>query len=148
MLVQQSLVRNRTPGQPTPRKSGSPKPIPPVAELGDNLAWRRDFSAGDTDAAFAASDKVVEETFDFGRHTGVTLESRAILADYDPSEEQLTVHLSGQAPHMMQGIYAEHFGLEDHKVRVICKDVGGSFGIKVHTYADEMATVGLSIMLR
>lgn len=118
------------------------------AELGDNLAWRRDFSAGDTDAAFAASDKVVEETFDFGRHTGVTLESRAILADYDPSEEQLTVHLSGQAPHMMQGIYAEHFGLEDHKVRVICKDVGGSFGIKVHTYADEMATVGLSIMLR
>jgi len=33
-------------------------------------------------------------------------------------------------------------------VRVICKDVGGSFGIKVHIYADEMATYALSKLLR
>jgi len=33
-------------------------------------------------------------------------------------------------------------------VRVVTKDVGGSFGIKVHTYADEMATVALSKLLR
>jgi carbon-monoxide dehydrogenase large subunit len=33
-------------------------------------------------------------------------------------------------------------------VRVITKDVGGSFGIKVHTYADEMATVALSKLLK
>ena len=32
-------------------------------------------------------------------------------------------------------------------MRVITKDVGGSFGIKVHTYADEMATVALSKLL-
>jgi carbon-monoxide dehydrogenase large subunit len=31
---------------------------------------------------------------------------------------------------------------------VIAKDVGGSFGIKVHVYADEMATAALSVMLR
>jgi carbon-monoxide dehydrogenase large subunit len=33
-------------------------------------------------------------------------------------------------------------------VRVITKDVGGSFGIKVHTYADEMAVVALSKLLQ
>lgn len=33
-------------------------------------------------------------------------------------------------------------------MRVICKDVGGSFGIKVHVYADEMATAALSVMLK
>jgi carbon-monoxide dehydrogenase large subunit len=33
-------------------------------------------------------------------------------------------------------------------VRVITKDVGGSFGIKVHVYPDEMATAALSVMLR
>jgi carbon-monoxide dehydrogenase large subunit len=33
-------------------------------------------------------------------------------------------------------------------VRVIAKDVGGSYGIKVHVYADEMATAALSVMLR
>ena len=33
-------------------------------------------------------------------------------------------------------------------MRVIAKDVGGSYGIKVHVYADEMATAALSVMLR
>jgi aerobic carbon-monoxide dehydrogenase large subunit len=33
-------------------------------------------------------------------------------------------------------------------VRVLTKDVGGSFGIKVHTYADEMATAALAKLLR
>jgi aerobic carbon-monoxide dehydrogenase large subunit len=33
-------------------------------------------------------------------------------------------------------------------VRVVTKDVGGSFGIKVHIYADEMAAVALSKLLK
>ncbi|HXX09860.1 MAG TPA: molybdopterin cofactor-binding domain-containing protein, partial [Pseudolabrys sp.] len=42
----------------------------------------------------------------------------------------------------------KHLSLQEHQVRVVTKDVGGSFGIKVHTYADEMATVALSKLLR
>jgi carbon-monoxide dehydrogenase large subunit len=49
---------------------------------------------------------------------------------------------------MMQNLFAKHLGLEEHQVRVLTKDVGGSFGIKVHTYADEMATVALSKLLK
>jgi carbon-monoxide dehydrogenase large subunit len=49
---------------------------------------------------------------------------------------------------MMQNLFAKHLGLEEHQVRVITKDVGGSFGIKVHTYADEMAAVALSKLLK
>ena len=48
----------------------------------------------------------------------------------------------------MKNLYAKHFGISEDNVRVICRDVGGSFGIKVHTYPDEMATAALSIMLR
>jgi carbon-monoxide dehydrogenase large subunit len=48
----------------------------------------------------------------------------------------------------MQNLFAKHLGLQEHQVRVLTKDVGGSFGIKVHTYADEMATVALSKLLR
>ena len=117
-------------------------------DLGDNLAWQRRFEAGDVDAAFGEAAAVVEKEFAFGRHTGVTLEPRAIIADYKSAEEHLTVYHSHQAPHMMQTIFATHLGLEEHNVRVICRDVGGSFGIKVHTYGDEMATVALSVMLR
>lgn len=115
--------------------------------LGDNLCYRRRLDTGGVDEAFAAADVVVEDTFHFGRHTGVTLEPRSVLADFQPAERKLTVYHSHQAPHMMQDLYARHLGLPETSVRVICKDVGGSFGIKVHAYPDDFATVALAVML-
>jgi aerobic carbon-monoxide dehydrogenase large subunit len=118
------------------------------ASLGDNLAFERVLDAGAVDAAFAGSDEIAEAEFVFGRHTGVTLEPRAVVADWNAAEARLTIYQGTQAPHMVQNIAALHLGLEEAQVRVICKDVGGSFGIKVHIYADEMATYALSKMLR
>lgn len=117
-------------------------------DLGDNLAFERNLDVGALDQAFAGSDEVVEAEFVFGRHTGVTLEPRAVLADWNPGESRLTIYQGTQAPHMVQNIAAKHLGLEEAQVRVVCKDVGGSFGIKVHIYADEMATYALSKLLR
>ncbi len=116
-------------------------------DLGDNVAFENAVEAGDVDAAFAEAALVVEETFRFERHTGVTLEPRVLIADYNEAEDQLTVHMSNQAPHMMQHIFAVHLGVPEGNVRVVCQDVGGSFGIKVHVYADEMATAALAKML-
>ena len=117
-------------------------------ELGDNICFRREHDTGGVDDAFARADVVVEETFDFGRHTGVCLEGRAILADYNAAEHSLTVYHATQAPHMMQDIFSRHLNIPEANVRVITKDVGGSFGIKVHVYPDEMATAAISVMLR
>jgi len=125
-------------------------PATPVihASLGDNLTFERKHEAGAVDQAFAEADEVVQATFGFGRHTGVTNEPRAIVADWNAGEQRLTVYQGTQAPHMMQNLFAKHLGLEEHQVRVLTKDVGGSFGIKVHTYADEMAAVALSKLLK
>lgn len=117
-------------------------------DLGDNLAFERNLDAGAVDQAFAESDEVVDAEFVFGRHTGVTLEPRAVLADWNAGEGRLTIYQGTQAPHMVQNIAAKHLGLNEAQVRVVCKDVGGSFGIKVHIYADEMATCALSKLLR
>jgi carbon-monoxide dehydrogenase large subunit len=117
-------------------------------ELGDNICFERTLDAGNVDAAFAASDEVIETTFVFGRHTGVTNEPRSTVADWNEGDQRLTVYQGTQAPHMMQDLFAKHLGLEHQQVRVLTKDVGGSFGIKVHTYADEMAAVALSKMLK
>ena len=108
-------------------------------ELGDNLCFQRVNEAGKVDDAFAAAHKIVEATFHSGRHTGLTVEPRSILADYNRASARLTVHHSTQAPHMMQGVFAKHLGLPEGDVRVICGDVGGSYGIKVHVYPDEVA---------
>ncbi|KJC40729.1 carbon monoxide dehydrogenase [Bradyrhizobium sp. LTSP885] len=125
-------------------------PTTPVihGSLGDNLAFERTHNAGDVDRAFFESDTVVEAEFVFGRHTGVTLEPRAVVADWNAAEARLTIYQGTQAPHMVQNIAALHLGLKEAQVRVVCKDVGGSFGIKVHIYADEMATYALSKLLR
>ena len=116
--------------------------------LGDNLCFERKLDVGATDKAFAEADAVVETTFRFGRHTGVTNEPRAIVADWNEGERRMTVYQGTQAPHMMQDLFAKHLGITADQVRVLTKDVGGSFGIKVHTYADEMATVALSKLLK
>jgi carbon-monoxide dehydrogenase large subunit len=118
------------------------------SSLGDNLCFERKLEVGAPDKAFAEADAVVETTFVTGRHTGVTNEPRSIVADWNAGEQRLTVYQGTQAPHMMQDLFAKHLGLAHQQVRVVTKDVGGSFGIKVHTYADEMATVALSKLLK
>ena len=118
-------------------------------DLGDNLCFQRVNESGSVDTAFAAAHKVVEATFHTARHTGLTLEPRSILADYNRASGKLTVHHSTQAPHMVQGVFAQHLRLPEGDVRVICADVGGSYGIKVHVYPDEVAVAAIAkIMAR
>jgi carbon-monoxide dehydrogenase large subunit len=115
---------------------------------GNNLAWERLVEEGNVDAAFSREDVVtVERRFRFNRHTGVTLEPRSSLVDFDPAERALTCWYSGQAPHMMQAILAKHLGLLEENVRLIAEDVGGSFGIKIHTYGDDVATAAAALIL-
>ena len=116
-------------------------------DLGSNLCFERNVDSGEVEKVFADADEVVEATFVTGRHTAVTLEPRAILANFDPSEDQVTVWHSTQVPYMMQWILAHQFGIPEQRVRVIAPDVGGGFGLKIHTYGDELTTVAAALLL-
>jgi carbon-monoxide dehydrogenase large subunit len=116
-------------------------------ELGDNVLYETRLAAGDVERAFAGAARVWERTFTTGRHTGVPLEPRGLLADFEPATRALTVWISTQVPHMMQAVLAELFGLREHRVRVVAPDVGGSFGIKIHVYQDDMAACALALVL-
>jgi carbon-monoxide dehydrogenase large subunit len=124
-------------------------PATPVLhpELGDNLAFRKTIDTGSVEAAFAAADLVIEETFDFGRHTAVSLETRALLAAYDKGTRKLTIYTSSQCPQMIQHVFANTLGVPQHNVQIIAPDVGGSFGLKIHTYGDELAATAAAIQL-
>ena len=124
-------------------------PATPVLHpsLGDNMAFRKVINTGDVDAALKAADHVIEETYEFGRHTAVSLEPRCMVADWNPAAERLTVYISNQVPHMMQYLFSRTLGVPEHNVRVISPDVGGSFGMKIHSYGDEVAAVAASMIL-
>lgn len=124
-----------------------PGTAPAAPGLASNLCYRNELRTDRVEAAFASAALVVQADYAFGRHTAVTLEPRAIVADFDPASGQLTVHHGTQTPFQFQDIYARHFGLPDHKVRVVSPDVGGSFGMKLHLYNEEMAAVAATLKL-
>lgn len=126
------------------RAAGGPKVNP---EFGDNICFRSQLDTGGVAEAFARAAHVVDGDFQFGRHTAVTLEPRAIIADYDPDSESLTVHHGTQTPYQFQDLYSRHYGIAESRVRVVAPDIGGSFGMKLHVYHEDMAVVGLSILL-
>jgi carbon-monoxide dehydrogenase large subunit len=115
-------------------------------ELGDNVIFDTRIAGGDVARAFAGA-RVWRKTFAIGRHTGVPMEPRGLVADFEPFTRALTLTMSSQVPHMMQAVVADLFALPEHRVRVIAPDVGGSFGIKIHVYQDDMAAVALALAL-
>ncbi len=117
-----------------------------VEGFSDNLCFRSALENGAVDDLFAAAAHVVEADLAFGRHTGVTLEPRALIADYDASEHALTVHHGTQTPFQFQDLYSRHYGIPEGRVRVAAPDVGGSFGVKLHVYHEDMAVIGLSML--
>ena len=116
-------------------------------ELGNNLAFTHAIDAGPVERLFAQAHRVIRRTLRFGRHTGVPLEARSIVAEFDPAMRQLTVHHSTQVPHQMRAAFARLLKLPEVDVRVVTPDVGGGFGIKLHVYDDEMATIAAAIKL-
>ena len=117
------------------------------AELGGNLAFAAEVKQGDVETAFSDAHVIVERQFRFNRHTGVSLESRGLIADYNPASDQFTVHQSHQTPHQQQDLYARLLNIPEQNVRVICPDVGGAFGLKHHLYADELTACAASKLL-
>ena len=106
------------------------------------VLFRRAHRHGDVDAAFAAADVVLRETFYHGRLTASPLEPRGMVADWDG--ETLTLWASSQVPAIVRTAVAGTLGLDEARVRVIAPDVGGGFGLKTHVFPEEIAVAALA----
>ena len=117
------------------------------SDLDSNLAYSSHLGDQIPDACFENAHAVVEEEFRFHRLTGCPMETRGSIASYTPGDGSLTIYQSHTAPHQLRSLYATHLGLNEGRIRVICPNVGGSFGVKIHLYSDEIATAACSRLL-
>ena len=121
-------------------------PNAPVIHAGmdDNIVFYRQFGDGDVDGAFARASLVLDKTFNFPRQTGVPIEARGVVANYDRGQERLTIWASCRSPHLVKTTVSNVMRLPQHSVRVISGDVGGEFGIKGAEYPESVILSFLS----
>ena len=106
-------------------------------ELPDNLCvetWFGDREA--TERGFAAADHVIEQEFHIDRVTGVPLEPRSALADYDASTGRITLHAGSGGAVRQKAEIASVLGMDPKQIRVLSFDVGGNFGTRNRVYVE------------
>lgn len=75
---------------------------------------------------------------EMARHSGMPMETRGCVADWDDRLQRLVVHASTQAPYLLRTGLAGVLRLAEHRVQVISPDVGGGFGVKHPMYPEEI----------
>jgi carbon-monoxide dehydrogenase large subunit len=98
--------------------------------------WRHGDAAG-VESALASSPRVVRLTSRVSRVAAMAMEPRAALA-YAGEDGRAIVRLSHQSPHQFRDEAAKLFNLAPTDVRVIVRDVGGSFGMKAGALREEL----------
>ncbi|MGC2240308.1 MAG: xanthine dehydrogenase family protein molybdopterin-binding subunit [Acidimicrobiia bacterium] len=114
------------------------QPIHP--DQASNVAYDR--SRGDREEFDSLTGPIrLSGMVDSPRVAPAPMEPRAVLAEW--KEGGLTVHLSSQAPQLMQEELAKSFHLPQSSVRVITPFVGGGFGCKFDLAEEEyLAVIG------
>jgi carbon-monoxide dehydrogenase large subunit len=97
------------------------------------------------DAAFASAAHVVTGTIVHQRQAHVPMETRGIIAARQGMGEML-IYAASQSPHMVAQQLEKSFEIPDVHFRVISKDVGGAFGLKVHPWREEVAVVAAALV--
>ena len=97
-----------------------------------------------TEAAFATAAHVVRHDFVINRVTGATMEPRGSVGEYDATEDRYTIHTTLQRTHTFRAELAHSvLKVPENRIRVVCGDIGGSFGMKSAVY-NEVALVLLA----
>lgn len=117
------------------------------AALGTNIAMRLRQRAGDLEGAFAQADHIIRQRYIVPRVAPAPLETRGVVAHYQPQDGQLTVWNSTQAPHRLRHYLSHLLNQPEAMVRVIAPDVGGSFGIKDCIFPEDVLIPYLAIHL-
>ncbi|MFZ9990616.1 MAG: xanthine dehydrogenase family protein molybdopterin-binding subunit, partial [Burkholderiaceae bacterium] len=112
---------------------------PLLADGPDNICAQTHF--GDTAAvneAFAKAAHVTSLDIQHQRLAAITIEPRNSIATM--RDNRLEFRATSQAPTQMRAALSHHLGLPVEAIRVVVGYVGGGFGMKTATYAEDLLT--------
>ncbi len=89
-----------------------------------------------TDASFEAAAHIVKHKFRIARVTGVPMEPRAAIAEYDPGWDHYTLIAGGGGAVRFKKELIAIFDAPESNIRVITPDVGGNFGTRNRLYPE------------
>ena len=92
---------------------------------------------GDADAAFANAPYTRREYFRTGRHYGLTMEPRGVMATWDDAKAKLTIYGAAKVPFFNRRILSAQIGLPVEQIEMIENDVGGGYGARGEFYPED-----------
>jgi carbon-monoxide dehydrogenase large subunit len=107
-------------------------------DIASNRVIAHRWCAGDVDTAFRSAAHVERLGVNQNRVSAMTMEPRAVLAEYDSGTELLSVWISVQSPFGLRAELARILTFPEERIRVTAPDVGGAFGVKAGVYAEDV----------
>jgi carbon-monoxide dehydrogenase large subunit len=106
-------------------------------EQGTNVVAEYTVACGDAERAFQDADVVVSTSFTIQRHTAAPLETRGLVAEWDPVRARLTMWGTTKVPFFNRAILAQFLELPEHALHFVQADVGGGFGVRGELYPED-----------
>ena len=113
-----------------------------------NVAADFTLGYGDVEASFARAARVVQIDIEIGRHSGVPLEPRALLAEVDPLTGALSIYGMTKVPVFNRDLLASLLGIDETLIHVHAVDAGGGFGVRGEFYPEDFLVPWLAWTLR
>jgi carbon-monoxide dehydrogenase large subunit len=102
-----------------------------------NIAVRYAVAFGDADAAFARADYTRRESFHCHRLTGLPLETRGQISEWNAAKNRLTVFGATKVLFFNRRVLAPMLGIGEDAIDMIEVDVGGGFGVRGEFYPED-----------
>jgi carbon-monoxide dehydrogenase large subunit len=100
----------------------------------------------DLEALLTGAAYLVEQTVVHQRISQAPMETRGVVAGTQGNDE-LIVHIACASPQLVARWLTMALGKPEISIRVISKDVGGSFGLKNHPWFEEVAVIVAAMIL-
>jgi carbon-monoxide dehydrogenase large subunit len=105
-------------------------------------SWGRE-----VDELLTAADVVVRDRLRIQRHAAIPLETRGLMAEFDPDTGRLTVWGPTKVKHFNRTLLAGFLDLPEESVRFVEPDVGGGFGARGEFYPEDFLVPWLAMQL-